>query len=99
MAGKTDDREARRAAAEAAYIEVAFDDAFEIREQSAKLTEARKANREQLRGFAAQGKLDDDQLALVEELYPTRVRNSGEEGDGEPSGESSSEPTPEPANA
>jgi len=57
-----------------AFVEGAFDDAYAIREAYAELVNRRKANREQLRSFAAQGLLDDEQVAEMDELYPKRTK-------------------------
>lgn len=64
-----------REEATAAFVSVAFDDAYDIREQYSDLVARRKANREQLRSLASQGKLNDDQLDELAELYPARTKS------------------------
>lgn len=61
-----------RLAATRAFVNIAFDDAYSIREQFSGLMERRKENRQQLRSLLGQGHLDEDQQAELEELYPER---------------------------
>ena len=73
------------------YVEVAFDDAYILREEYTEFVARRKANREQLRSLAAQGKLSDEQLAELEELYPKRTKSD------EDSAEDATDPESTPA--
>lgn len=64
------------------WVEVAFDEAYQIREEytgETGLLARRKANREDLRSLATRGYLSDEQLAELEELYPARARSEQEE--------------------
>ena len=76
MAPKKEDRsEQERDAATAAFIEVAFDDAYRLREEyngDGGFVQRRRANREQLRSLKAQGKLTPEQIEELEDLYPAR---------------------------
>ena len=79
MASRTTDAEkaaAERAEASRRFAEIALDDAYVIREESSRLAERRRANRDQLRSLAAQEMLTDEQMTELEELYPRRERNS-----------------------
>lgn len=85
MASSTATVENDRIEAARAYVELCFDEAFRIREElygtlpddngvggTVGLIGRKKANRDQLRSFAAQGILSDDLLEELEDLYPTR---------------------------
>jgi hypothetical protein len=63
----------------AQYVEVLFDDAFNIRERQASLNEERKGNRDELRNAERAGRLTDEQSTLLAELYPVRVRSTDED--------------------
>lgn len=67
----------------AAYVENLFDDAFAIREEYTGMLERRDANRSELRNARKANRLSDDQLEMLEELYPTRLRKDAEEGEPE----------------
>lgn len=63
------------------YVQSVLDDGWKLRESYNDLLKARKANREELRNMAAQGRLSDEQTLDLEELYPERenTRRSAEE--------------------
>jgi ribosomal protein L19E len=58
-------------------IDELFDEAYLIKESERDLIERRRVNRTSLRHLKEAGKLDEDQAAHLEELYPTikRPRN------------------------
>ena len=60
------------------FVEVAFDDAYTLREEYSALVERRRANREQLRSLQAQGHLSPEQSEELAELYPVRTRGANE---------------------
>lgn len=66
--------EANREKLTSQWVDATFDEAYQIREEYQKFLERRKANREDLRNLAARGKLSEEQLAELEELYPARQK-------------------------
>lgn len=86
----------------AAFVDLAFDEAYRIREElygsedepdKPGIFARRSANREQLRSLAKQGFLSREQAEELSELYPARQRKAEEEEE-----QAASEPT-ETANA
>lgn len=58
------------------YVEIALDDAYQLREEYGEFVERRKGNRDQLRSLDAQGKLTEEQKRELEELYPAREQST-----------------------
>lgn len=67
----------------AAYVDNLFDDAYAIREEYTGMLERRDANRSELRNARKAGRLNPEQLEMLEELYPTRLRKDAEEDESE----------------
>lgn len=65
------------------FVTEQFDDAYRLQEEKSELMERINANRSILRTLRTAGKLSQPQDAELEEIYPTRVRNT----DAEPAAE------------
>ncbi len=71
------------------FVDVAFDDAYAIREEyngETGLLARRRENRNLLRSLATQGYLSEEQREELEELYPARERASQEEEEAQVAG-------------
>ena len=100
--------EEKRAEATQAFVDVAFDEAYIIREElygtdpdpdseepgRIGLYARRKANREQLRSLSRQGFLSAEQVEELNELYPARKEKAEE---AEEQGADAAKPAPEAA--